>query len=434
MRGSVVKRCPCPVEHDTKGRRKTCRKPHGSWSYVANLPPDPTTGRRRQKRASGFTTREEAEKALGDYLTDSGNGQGSYDERQTVETYLRSWLDLKRDTGTRATTLASYRQHAEHYLIPHLGRWRLQDLRATHIEAMMREIRKPRPAVPDGERAAKGQRRNPGALSPATLQRVHATLRSALAAAVRKNLLRDNPATKVDLARPARPKVHPWEPGELGRFLDHAHADRLGPLFDTAALTGLRRGELCGLRWEDVDLVRGRVTVRRQLVELRGGGVCPYCGQLHKQFVFGAPKTDAGEGRAVDLDTRTVGVLLTHRLEQEAEREAWGEAYADHGLVFAREDGNPVSPDHVTNRFAALTEAAGLRRVRFHDLRHGQASLMLAAGVPLAVVSKRLGHSSVQITSDTYSHLLEGVGQAAANAAAALVPRSGPGALAPGAA
>jgi hypothetical protein len=118
-----------------------------------------------------------------------------------------------------------------------------------------------------------------------------------------------------------------------------------------------------------------------------------------------------------------MGALLGHRLGQDGEREAWGPAYVDHGLVFAREDGEPLHPESVTKRFGRLAAAAGLRPIRLHDLRHGQASLMLAAGVPLAVVSKRLGHSSVAITSDTYSHLLEGVGREAAERAAALVPR-----------
>src|ERR1700712_400452 len=115
---------------------------------------------------------------------------------------------------------------------------------------------------------------------------------------------------------------------------------------------------------------------------------------------------------------------MAHRLQQDAERATWGAVYSDHGLVFAREDGTPIAPERVTKRFAQLVRAAGLRPIRLHDLRHGQASLMLAAGVPMGVVSKRLGHSTITLTSDTYSHLLEGVGRDAAERAAALVPRA----------
>lgn len=115
---------------------------------------------------------------------------------------------------------------------------------------------------------------------------------------------------------------------------------------------------------------------------------------------------------------------MAHRLAQDAHRVEWGDAYSDHGLVFAREDGTPWPPTRLTKRFNELVRAAGLPKVNLHALRHGQASLMLAAGVPIAVVSKRLGHSTISLTSDTYSHLLEGVGRDAAERAAALVPRA----------
>lgn len=151
---------------------------------------------------------------------------------------------------------------------------------------------------------------------------------------------------------------------------------------------------------------------------------CPYCEAGHLGVSFGKPKTASGEDRVIDLDEVTVGALLAHQFRQQGERQAWGEAYADHGLVFAREDGNPLRPDDVTKLFVSLVDAAALRRVRLHDLRHGQASLMLAAGIDMAIVSKRLGHSTITITSDTYSHLLGGVGRDAADRASALVPRA----------
>jgi hypothetical protein len=150
----------------------------------------------------------------------------------------------------------------------------------------------------------------------------------------------------------------------------------------------------------------------------------PACREVHKGHVFGAPKTKAGESRVLELDGGAAGVLLAHRLDQDGERAAWGEAYSDHDLIFAREDGRPLPLDHVTKRFRELAVAAGVCPVRLHDLRQGAASLMLAAGVNIALVSKRLGHSSISITNDTYSHMLEGVGREAPERAAALVPRN----------
>ena len=163
-------------------------------------------------------------------------------------------------------------------------------------------------------------------------------------------------------------------------------------------MTGLRRGEALALRWDDVDLERGVLTVRRS-------------------------KTRAGEGRRVDAGPELVGILLAHRLKQDAERAAWGRRQ-DNGLVFARENGTPYEPTRVTKRFRELAIAAGVRPIRLHDLRHGAASLMLAGGMPLALVSKRLGHSSITITSDTYLHLLEDASREAARVTEAMVPRA----------
>jgi integrase len=139
--------------------------------------------------------------------------------------------------------------------------------------------------------------------------------------------------------------------------------------------------------------------------------------------MFYRPKTHSGEDRIVDLDAGTLGTLAAHRFAQDVERQQWGEAYSEHGLVFAREDGSPMDPPAVTRRFKELEAEIGARHVKVHGLRHGQASLMLAAGVDIALVSKRLGHSTIAVTADTYSHLLEGVGREAAERAAALVPR-----------
>ena len=155
---------------------------------------------------------------------------------------------------------------------------------------------------------------------PSTVRRVHATLRSALSDAKRRRLVSYNAAVDVALpkaARPTRPKVQPWEPAELGRFLDHAAGDRLGVLFEVMAASGLRRGEACGLRWADVDLERGRLVVRQQVVV------------IGHELMTGPPKTASGDARVVDLDDGTVGALLGHRLAQDAERAEWGQAWRD---------------------------------------------------------------------------------------------------------
>ena len=190
------------------------------------------------------------------------------------------------------------------------------------------------------------------------------------------------------------------------------------------ALAGLRRGEGLGLRWSGVDLERGVLVVRQQVVQLDGEPdprPCPYCGKAHRGLAFSAPKTASGEARRVDLGERGIGSLLAHRLAQDEERAVWGSAYTDHGLVFARETGDPSRPNQRPRRSAASSARPASGRSGFTTSATA-ASVMLAAGVPIAVVSKMLGHSPITITSDTYSHLLGGVGRAAADAADALVP------------
>lgn len=244
-------------------------------------------------------------------------------------------------------------------------------------------------------------------------------LRAALNAATRKRLIPFNPALAVDLQPERRDPVRPWEPAELGQFLDATAEHRFGPLFEVIAYLGLRRGEALGLRWSDVDLEAGTLVVAQTW---RGRFV-------DGEPVFDPPKTAGRRGQKLDMPAAVVDALKVQQLRQQMDRRDWRQGYTDHGLVFAREDGHPLTPAHVTRTFNALCKALGLRKVRVHDLRHGAASLMIASGASLELTSKVLGHSSVGITSKTYSHLLEGVQRAASSKAAGLVPR---GAAKPG--
>ncbi|MGH6655367.1 MAG: tyrosine-type recombinase/integrase, partial [Actinocrinis sp.] len=259
-----------------------------------------------------------------------------------------------------------------------------------------------------------------------TVHRVHAALSAALTRAVKRGLIAFNPAarTAIDLPPTSTPQVRPWTADELGVFLDSVNAHRLGALFEVMAYTGMRRGEAMGLRWYDVDFVRRELTVRQQIKEPRNRRpACPVCGAVHPGAEFDTPKSKGRDGVPIELDDATIGALLAHKLRQDAERAEWGDAYTDHDLVFARPCGDPLNTNMVHKTFHALIDAAGLRRIRLHDVRHGHASLMLAAGVDMALVSKRIGHSSQKTTVDLYAHLMPGVSRGAAEKASALVPR-----------
>jgi integrase len=268
-----------------------------------------------------------------------------------------------------------YSQHARDYIKPNIGAVRLRDLRPGHVADLLDKLQ-------SGNGVGGHQ------LSASTITRVHAALRSSLTTALRMRLISFNPAQGVELPRVVRKRVKPWQAAELGIFLDAVQSDRLGALFETVAASGMRRGEVCGLRWSDLDPAAGVIVVRRQLTERSGDrSVCPYCGAVHRGLRFSTPKTEAGEYRRIELDQVTSGVLLHHQIQQGLEKAAWGSAYRDHQLVFAKEDGSPLSPGAVSELFNKLTDSvrmpdgSRLRRVRLHD----SAWLLVAAGVEMNI-------------------------------------------------
>jgi integrase len=436
MTGSVKKICGCRSEDGKQlGARcpKLGRKGHGSWMFVVDTGRT-EDGERKQLKRAGFRTKAEAEAALEKVVGDVRVGR-RIDDKKTVAQELDDFLAEKSSSSgvsasgrvLRASTRAVYAQHIRDYLKPELGPLQLTRLSSEDIAAAYRRILAKSAATAEAAdrqaeilreievRQGGASKRRPPArrVGPTTLRRIHACLSSALNAAVKARRLSYNPAIGVDLPAANRPQVKPWEPAELGAFLDHVQTHRMGALFEVIAAGGLRRGEALGLRWSDVDLEEGIVIIRQQLLDRWDDGP-----------VFGPPKTKAGEHRRVELDSQTLGSLIAHRFAQDAERAEWLVAYEDFDLVFCQQNGRPYDPSAVTKTFSALAAAAGLRHIRLHDLRHGAASLMLAAGIPIEIVSKRLGHSSIGITMDTYSHMLEGVGRRAAEAAMGLVPRA----------
>lgn len=445
MKGSVFKRCGCTEVVDGRRKQLGARCPklrradgtwnprHGSWSYSISVPG--LGGKRRQVLRGGFDTQAEAQRQL-DAARDRVR-RGVTVTDVPVEVFLTEWLRTK--TDIKRSTLRGYLLHVEKYLVPHLGHLQLTEMRVAHVAEALAEV--------------------PG--SDATRQRVRATLRSALTDAVRQGQVQVNVASLVRLPAGKRPKplvwtderitrwseavqrlenttatgdalakmeadamppsaVMVWTPAQLGAFLDQAEPDRLYSLFHLVAHIGMRRGEACGLRWVDVDLDTARLTVAKQLIVL---GWTP---------TEDDPKSDAG-GRTVALDAGTVAVLRAYRKRQLEERLEWGSAWVDSGRVFTRDDGSELHPAWVTDHFQELSAGANLPPIRLHDLRHGAASLMLAAGVPMKVVSETLGHSSLGITADTYTSVFGEVAAAAAEATAALVPRrrTGTGAVTP---
>jgi integrase len=293
-----------------------------------------------------------------------------------------------------AGTLAMYEICVEAYLLPRIGCLRLPELSPSHLNALYGEL------LERGGRAGRG-------LADKTVRNVHTIIHRALTDAVRWGLLARNVADDADPPRKRSREMRTRTREQLRTFLDHTRDDRLFAAFVLAATTGIRRGEVLGLRWSDMDLDAGRLAVRRSLVVVRS------------RLEFS--DTKSGRGRQVALDPTSKAVLRLHRRHQAEERLAWGAAYRDDDLVICREDGSPLHPGRLVDAFERHAKGAGLPRIRFHDLRHTHATLALAAGVHPKVVSERLGHASIAITMDTYSHPIPTLDEEAARTVASLV-------------
>lgn len=259
--------------------------------------------------------------------------------------------------------------------------------------------------------ALSGKKDGKSGLSALTIRHVHATLHRALKDAVRWERLMRNP---IDAADPPRiggdgtRELKTWSAEQLRAFLTATHGDRLSPIWHLLAMTGMRRGEALGLRWEDVDLEAGRLSVRRALIP--NGAV----------VVVSEPKTARGR-RSVALDPETVEVLKSQAAQQLDDQERKGDAWSDTGLVFTKADGEAWHPEVVSRFFRAAVKRSLLPEIRLHDLRHTHATLALRAGIHPKVVSERLGHATIAITLDTYSHAIPAMQEEAAVLIADLV-------------
>jgi integrase len=367
------------------------RKRGTTWSIVYDERPDPRTGERRQRERGGFASQDDAEGALAEAIAALRTGGYVDPSSVTVARFLTDWLDRKADDDLKPSTAASYRSKIDRHLVPRLGSLRVQELDVATVEDALRTIHR--------EGGAGGR-----SLSLRTVDYCRVVLASALDDAVRRGLLRGNPARLARVPtrqredwRPRSAPRQPWSVDELRRFLEVAGRGRLAPLWTVYVTTGLRRGEALALRWDDVDLDAGTLAVRRNRTAAMVDGT-------RAVYDDEQPKTSASR-RTVTLDAATVAVLRKHRVRQLEDRVAASSAWVDEvGRVFTREDGAGLDPDAVSARFRELCAAAEVRAIRLHDVRHAHATLLLAAGAPVEVVSKRLGHSRISTTMDLYVH------------------------------
>jgi integrase len=370
------------------------RRRGSRWACVIDV--GNQDGKRRQKWHSGFKTRREAEAALTGLLAKVQGGSYVEPSRLTLGRYLRDeWLPaVKR--SVRPLTYAGYERSVRNHITPRIGDLPLQHITPARLNELYADL------LERGRADGKG-------LSAGSVRQVHLALHGALAAAVRWGHITRNVAAFADPPRPRQTHGRVWSADELRRFLAGIAGERLHPLLLVLATTGMRRGEALGGRWDDVDLDGGRWRVRRTLLPMADGSAAE-----------GTPKSARGL-RSVALDPGTVRTLRQWRKRQLEERMAWGAAWTDTGRVFTREDGTDLHPSRVSETFDRLVKQSGLPRMRLHDLRHGHATLALAAGIHPKVVQERLGHSSVAFTLSRYAHVVPAMQEDAAATVARLV-------------
>ena len=371
MRGTVFKR---------KGRQ--------TWSVGVELERG-ADGKRKREWHHGYRTRKDAERALTELMGRIDRSEHVSPSKQTVERFLvGEWLPGIKTT-VRPSTFAVYQAIANGHVLPYLGERSLQQLKPADLATLYAQLT---------ERG----------LGAKTVRNVHSLIRSALKEAVTLGYVTRNVGSLAKPPRVPQTEMRTWNADELRSFLEQMSDDRYYPAWLLLVTTGMRRGEVLGLHWRDLSLDHSRLSVRQALV------------LVGNEPTLQEPKTTKGR-RSIPLPPETVAALRAHKAAQLQEKLALGPDYADSDLVFRREDGSLVHPSSLSRRFGKMVRQTELPEIRLHDLRHTFATLALQANVPVKVVSEILGHASVTITYDTYSHVIPGMAEDATSKVAALV-------------
>jgi len=366
------------------------RRSKGSWEICVDVGRDPVTGKRHRHFESVRGGKKIAQQRLHELLHSIEQGIYVKTPRDlTVAEYLRSWLHVYVEVNCAPKTIESYRMLIEHHIIPEVGSLRLIDLQPCHLQALYSQKKK------DG-------------LSSRTVRYLYSLISEALGHAVKTGLIARNVARATEPPRTEHKVVPTMKPEDLDKFFEAAKKTPLYyNLFYTLLHSGLRRGEALGLRWKCVDLGLPSLAIAAYL------SVTQSLSKVNRRLVLREPKTAAGR-RRVALSPSSVLVLRQHRQDQEALRASLGTRLTDNDYVFCHPDGSPIDPSTVSHAFAKILRRSGLPSMPLHSLRHTHATLLLQAGVHPRVVMERLGHSSIRVTLDTYSHVVGGLQEAAA--------------------
>lgn len=359
------------------------RKRGDKWSFTIDIGRDPETNKRKQKTVSGFKTKKEAVKACAEMITQIENGQYNEKSKVTIEQFLIDFMENVVKPSVQITTYNTQMNIVKNHIIPDLGKKKMEELNPITVQKLyMKKI--------------------DNGLSSSYIKLMHAILGKAYRKAMEWGIVQKNVIQLVTPPRVEHKDITVWTLDEAKRFLDHSQKRKFFIGYVLAIYTGMRRGEIIGLRWSDINLENNTLSIKQTLTYSNGKGY------------FKEPKTK-GSKRTITIPEYAVQCLKKHKAKQNEYRLKLGEAYEDHDLVVCSWNGQPINPTDINKDFTMAIKLSGVPQIRFHDLRHTHATILLQMGENPKVVSERLGHSEVGITLDTYSHVLPNMQKELAN-------------------
>ncbi|TPE65923.1 tyrosine-type recombinase/integrase [Halalkalibacterium halodurans] len=338
------------------------------WYYTINYKEN---GKYKKKLKRGFKTKKEAEAAMVEAQDALNKGNYIEPSKELYKDFMNTWLNDKK-TNIQESTFSNYKYLVEKHILPVLGDIELRKITPRDIQSLYNNLK--------------------DQISDENIRKIHTVIKDSLNRAAKWEMILKNPATLVDAPKVSKKEIEVWDEEEIKMFLEASKDSRYYCAFLLALTTGMRQGEILGLRWKDIDVDNQTISVVQTL------------SHSGKKLKAGA-KTDAGN-RKISIDSNTLEQILKLRTKYKQEMLANRPIYEDHDLVIRTSVGTPLSPRNLLRSFYSLIKKAEVKPIRFHDLRHTHASLLLKQGVNPKIVSERLGHANVRITLDTYSHLL----------------------------
>lgn len=352
------------------------------YSFVVDIGRDPVTKKRKQKRVSGFTSERKARKGMIDMISELNNGAYVEPTNQTLEKYMKTWLEHKEKRVTNGT-YNHYKTYAENHIIPGIGHIKMQDLRAIHLQKFYDSL------IDNSN------------LSKRSIHHIHRIISNCLNTAVKMGEIQTNIASVVEPVKVPKTEQNYWDVEEVNVFLDNAKGHIHYVAFYLAIFTGMRQGEILGLKWDCIDFDSKKIYVHRSIKRVGSSGELK-------------DLKNSSSYRSITMSDNLMEELKKHKVIQSEHKMKYRKDYDDQGFVVATKQGTFVLPHNISRAFRLIRNKLELKQIRFHDMRHTHASLLFKENVHPKIVQERLGHSSIETTLDTYSHMLPNMQESAA--------------------